>query len=172
MDEPKLNRAQRRALKHQRRGAAKRFKYVHEAILTADFMPRVEDDADRIVQQKILLLDGLAKLKAGTFDYKNATTFHDFISLALRAARLSIGGALVEPANALGEAFTQVLERWQEIHRFAATGDELRALEMWLEAVCEAMGELPVGVLKSLHAEHAQEELALRAEMAAKGGKS
>lgn len=163
-----MNREQRRALKHKKAPKGQRFQYVHESILMADFMPKVEDEYDRIVQQKIILLDGFAKLRAGTFDHKNATAFHDFISLALRAARLSIGAPLVEPANALAEAMTGIFERWQTLHRFTATGDELKALETWLEAVCEAMGELPVGVLKSLHAEHAQEELQMRADIAAR----
>ena len=165
-----MNRAERRAAKHRKPQQSPRFRHLHAVLLQADGMPRVDDDADRVVSQKLVLLNGIAALKDGTFAYDQATAFHDFVSLALRASKLVVGKPLEEAAIECAKAMTGIFERWTRLDRFTATGDELRALSTWLEPLADAMAELPVAVFKALQAEHAQEELKHRRQIAANMG--
>jgi hypothetical protein len=165
-----MNRAERRAAKHRKPVQKPRFRHLHAVLLQADGIPRIDDDPDQVISQKLVMLNGIAALKDGTFGYDQATAFHDFVSLALRASKLPIGKPLEEPACLCAQVMTAIFERWQNIGRFTATGDELRVLSEWVEAIADAMAEFPVAVIRALLAEHAMMEVQMRQEIAAKLG--
>ncbi|MGX0133063.1 hypothetical protein [Cupriavidus metallidurans] len=158
-----MNRAQRRAAaKGKRRTMPER--RVHPVLLKAEGLPT--PGADRIVSQKLVLLAGIAALKDGTFGHDNLCKFHDFIALALRWCDAYKDEKLRRPAEECAKALIGVMERHTASGRYGANGDELRALQDWVEEITDYMAQFPEWALKELMDLNRADELELTLRIA------
>jgi|SRR5213595_869032 hypothetical protein len=163
-----LSRAHRRALKHRKMPQPKAPKKIHRALLRGDNLPRVDDDPDKIVSQTIVMLNGIAALKDGSFGERHADQLHDFLGIALLTAEQFNDVPLFRAAEACAAAFTTILERKNETGRFGANGDELRTLTYWLEAMVEKIGCYPEAAIRGIIVLHRETDAILRTQVAAK----
>ena len=162
-----MNREQRRALARMKPGRAKQLPRVHHSVVLADALPT--PTADTIVVEKLKLIEGIAALKDGRFKHAQLCQFHDFVSLGLRFCDQYRDERLRDPINQVATALIGIMERHTERGIYSATGDELRTLQSWVEEICDYLGSFPELSLKCIRADLAQEELALRVKLLAKG---
>lgn len=159
-----MNRAARRAAARAKKVRARPLPRVHTMILGSEYMPKITHD--RILTQKIALLEGIAALKNGTMTYGLMCNLHDFIAMALRFVAQFNDEALRQPAEECAAALTGIMERYVERGSYVATGDELRALQEWVEAIADYLAAVPAPILEGMAADMAAEELATRAKIA------
>jgi hypothetical protein len=150
-------------------GRVRKLPRLHQALMLSDALPTSTEDS--IVTQKIKLLAGIAALKDGTFGYPQLCEFHDFIALALRFCDQFKDERLRGPAEECAVALTGIMERHVARGIYTATGDELRALQSWVEEIAEYLGSFPEMTINALRADLVQEELELRARIAAEKAK-
>jgi hypothetical protein len=144
----------------------KRLPRLHQMLLTTDGLPTVGES--RITMQKLILLQGIADLKAGKFGYQQVCQFKDFISLALSFCDQFQDEALRPAANECAEALTGIMNRYTERQVYVATGDEIKALQGWVEEIADYMGSFPDIAIRGLVAEVARQEIGLRKQIAAR----
>lgn len=154
-----MNRAQRRALARAK-PRVQPLPRLHKALMLSEHLPT--PSRDRVVAQKIRLLQGIADLKAGTFGYAQLCDFHDFVSLALRFCDTFGDEALRGPAQECAQALIGIMERYNERQVYGATGEELRALQSWVEEIADYLGQVPEMTIKALLLEHVQYEAQMR----------
>lgn len=155
-----MNRAARRAAVRAKSTRARPLPRVPTMVLAADFMPRMPQE--RILGMKIALLEGIAALKDGSMTYELLANLHDFLALALAYAAHFNNADLRQPAEACAVALTAIMERYSARGYYIATGDELRTLQEWVEAIADCLAESPAGVLEALATDLAAAELSMR----------
>lgn len=105
------------------------------------------------------------RLKAGEFNNEDAEAMHDYISTCFVIANMARMPDLYHYVERLAEVFLAMLERKKRTDKWGATGDEVATLAVRLDAMAEAIGDLPETTIRIAMARAKMEQEVVRRQM-------